>query len=257
MSTATRVLLLPELLEQILIYTFYAHKSEDDIPSLFLLRLRSVSIVWRSLIDTSPTIQTLTFRNPLLFNPGNPEGWRFNFSFEDWLADNMQIVAIDREGMLGKTRGRKDFERFAKGACTDGTGGLPWMYLTQPAVTEVSLYFSIEMHSLKMKKQWKEYRMSFCLSNGAAWRGDQLLLRDSKGITTRLVLEKVVGTLQALYSLAGPGWFALDQIVMRFGVDGKSWEKDRSYVNFEDCEAERMLWPLYRRNQPFSETPDT
>ncbi|KAK6329979.1 hypothetical protein TWF718_003406 [Orbilia javanica] len=260
-SAATRVLLLPELLEQILVYSYTFHATSLVAkPSLHLLRLRSVSIVWQSIINNSPTLQTLTFRHPRLcatephtdIAAGSARKWQINRSFQCWLMENMRVNSMTGEG-LNSTQNRKSFERFAEKACSNSVGGLPWMYLTQPAVTSVSMYFGLVFTQNSLQDEWKAYKVSFNSNRNIRWRSNRLILNNNDGITTRFVLETVIDAIKALYSLKGSGNWLLHEISMMFGV-GKEEDfgenlQGNADENVEDdsdleCEAEYIFWPL-------------
>ncbi|KAK6360918.1 hypothetical protein TWF730_007033 [Orbilia blumenaviensis] len=220
-SAAMHVLLLPELLEQILIDFFYIlwPGRPSTRPSLALLHLRSVSATWRSMIDTSPTLQSLTFRNRQLYNPNGGERYDTNGCFLYWLIANLETSVLRESADLAARTRRQNFENFANRAWNNGSSEFPWMYITKPAVTEVSLYFGVAAYHSRLPGQWMEYKSSSSVGSCAKWKGNRLSLHSATGITTDLILEKIVETLRALYELPGPGSFFICEISMKFGVE--------------------------------------
>lgn len=100
--------------------------------------------------------------------------------------------------LTGRKRGFEDFQTF-----TNRTTKLPWMYLTQPAVTSVSICFSIILSSTELNTLWDSYKNSFNLSDRVKWKGDKVTLHDDHGIKANFVLEMMVDALKVLYGLEG------------------------------------------------------
>ncbi|KAK6497182.1 hypothetical protein TWF506_004657 [Arthrobotrys conoides] len=266
-------LLLPELLERILIQTFYSlctPPSPSSTPSLQILNLSTVSKVWYTTITTSQTLQRLTFRNPTVYvpksltttsSPRQEETFKFNFSFHHWFFKNLKIHLFERSGP-SKTRGYKDFQRFSK---IYNPGGLPWMYLSQPAVTTVFLYLDATVYNDSLSYQWKKFKANFNLrrqdgNNKPVYKltpelvkqTDALILHDERGVTTSFLLETIIEAVEFLYGLQGEGVWRMSNIFVKLDIE-REYEDDTGLDSEEEdeedrnCQEYQTLWPLESR----------
>ncbi|KAF3934555.1 hypothetical protein ABW19_dt0209254 [Dactylella cylindrospora] len=233
LSAAQRVLSLPELLEKIIYYT---HPDHEESHFRFLFLLRRVCKQWLSIIDTSPLLLPLTFRNPRLRSL-NDEDFEICRDFMLWLQEKMKIHYM--QNLNGNRKGFKSLGRFAEGVAA--VGGFPDVFLTRPAMQKVTLQFSIWGDD-EWAAGFREYRCGDFGSDYWVWK--QYIFDRPNGVRTRDVLNRVVEILQAIYGL--PGAWRIYEIVIRFGTaeDAGGTSEVASDYSIEDCEREYIFWPL-------------
>lgn len=236
-SAIDRVLQLPELLERILIEAHQPPYVEVALPSLF--RLRAVSKLWRSAIDTSPTLLRITHRNPRLRKDG--EDIEVCIPFLYYLSRKEQRVGKEIE--LNLDNGAVEKYNPAITAFREKMqaeeGAFPSLYITQPAITELALYFSVGPH--------KKWRKEVPKDPSRKWFGNQCVIRAPEGVMTKHIIDTMTTVISALSK--NGRYFKLYEIVMRIGVQEEAVDGDEdgdagSNYSFEQCEREYVLWPL-------------
>ncbi|KAF3909944.1 hypothetical protein ABW20_dc0103204 [Dactylellina cionopaga] len=247
-TAASRVLNIPELLSPILVHCGETMATPDRILHLEALwRLRAVSKLWCAIIDTSPELLAITFRNPRL-RVGKEE-WEICGAFQEYIASKMEVHAMLR-GARGpfaqdgkQSRGYKDLSRFIDKALEPGGGFPADIFLTQPVFDRVALQLGVSG-----SKVWARQYGSYIQDNAADWNGSNLFIWNEAGVTGRMILEKLRELKEVWYST--PGDFTVHEIVLRFGAKvGYDDDSDKDYdgdSNCSDlfCEAEYILWPL-------------
>ncbi|KAK6339808.1 hypothetical protein TWF718_009200 [Orbilia javanica] len=110
-TAATKVLNIPELLEQILYFVLTSSPTQDT-PTICKTAntLRSISPVWAGTIDGSPTLSTLAFRNRKL--PPDQKG-DLNIPFLQCLRFELSEIEKLR-CVKGKAIGLKELKQFKK-----------------------------------------------------------------------------------------------------------------------------------------------
>ncbi|KAK6498410.1 hypothetical protein TWF481_011001 [Arthrobotrys musiformis] len=231
-TAAHRVLLLPELLEQILLYTYHT-LPPSSTPSIHILTLGRVSKLWYSVITTSPTLRNLTFRTP---SPPS-KTWKINPSFQYLIFNNLDASSIERsvEGLLS------GYHQFLK---LKSAVWVPWMYLTKPPVTSVGVYFSVRIEWVDIfEKKEKVYKPDLFFENagrGVRRRGYHVEVFDAEGVRTVDVFRVLVKVLEGLFD-GDWGWM-LYEIGLRFG--GRDLEDGEEEGSDEEWGAEYVLWPI-------------
>ncbi|KAK6498411.1 hypothetical protein TWF481_011002 [Arthrobotrys musiformis] len=241
---ALRVLYLPELLEQILIQTYYS-LSTDALTasgSIHLLNLRLVCKLWHAVITTSSTLKLLTFRHPItstnapvstpntlrlptLVNGGTSNAeYELNPSFATRMREiNLQIPRLESPIVNGTTE-KLELEKFKMLAST-----LPWMFITRPPVKQAWVKFHIKA-PWGREMTWWCYEPSFpggsrSVQRRAEGREDVFRLSDEKGVTTAFVLDVIIAVLEFHFNAAGWWWSILGiELSFRGGAGAPAFE---------------------------------
>ncbi|KAK6523518.1 hypothetical protein TWF281_001499 [Arthrobotrys megalospora] len=128
-SATSKVLSLPELFEKVLQFV-----STEDIN-----KFRRVSKTWRMLIDTSPSLSTLAFRNPRLFTEGKiPDLCEGYLKFlERQMSEWIRMIEIERDR---ENPGFGEFKNFQKVAGNNSSLSSD-LQITQRASSSAYLVF--------------------------------------------------------------------------------------------------------------------
>ncbi|EPS39584.1 hypothetical protein H072_6683 [Dactylellina haptotyla CBS 200.50] len=236
MAAALRALSLPELLTPILAFAHDAIKSStncEPLATAFLFRTRMVSRLWCSVIDTAPLLQTRTYRNPRMRT--NNEDWTICEAFVGFAIQTILADYLKRES--------RDFSAWKNSLEFCAPGFPDNVFITQPVVTEVALYFDAEgdpewtsaFYNLRYDSQsWPD----------VLWEGHRAFLRRAEGITAKLVMDTVKSVIECWYGSRAD--FSQFGVTTQFPVPQglldkyKLWEREYSLMPISDTKLETI-----------------
>ncbi|KAF3927092.1 hypothetical protein AA313_de0205864 [Arthrobotrys entomopaga] len=254
-TAAIRVLTLPDLLTPILEFAATATTTPLDATS-HLLRVRRVSKFWCAVVDSAPSLLSLTFRNPRLRrpssdsspsttqNPNQLEPLKINPRLINFISTNLNVTRLMRTS--ASTIGWSTWYSFVLASSMLPPG--PDIYLTQPPTPSIRLIFEVIAGSSWVSLfgdsskntepgwYWTFVHYDICLASP-----------EGKGVTIKMVLDKMVETIET-WCESGV-YFGVFEVGIEFGE--KEEEKVlRLFLNERDVPPRKkdscILWQITR-----------
>ncbi|KAK6499004.1 hypothetical protein TWF481_011573 [Arthrobotrys musiformis] len=229
-SATSRVLTLPELFEKILQLA-----TTQDIN-----KFRRVSKTWRLLIDTSPRLSTIAFRNPRLFTEGEiPDLCEGYLKFlERRMLEGIRTISIE------SNRGSSAFGEFKSFQKVSGNNRSlsSDLQITQRASPSVHLVFYGSGCT-----EWQAKANTFVRSrpgdririDGHHYYGYYRQLDNINGVRCNDVFQAIISTINTFYS------FQEEFFVTSISLQTRKLGVSPSFDGPSNFEKERVLWDLH------------